>query len=487
MNVNIKLPLPHPKQREILASKSKRKVVCAGRRGGKTTMIASYSVQSFLNGRRVIYGTPVSKQLKDYWGLVKKYLKPLIKSGHIYKNETDKYLRWAHDDDDGPMISAQTAYDADTWRGGHGDVIIYDEYAFMHPSVWEVVGSPMLLDTGGEAWFISTPNRKNHFYANYMRGIDDQDARWQSFRFTSHDNPHLNEDALRELSEDMTEDNFKQEIMALFLDNAGAVFRNIDKAHIAPPTRPNEHKGHMIVAGIDWAKRHDYTVIDLICRDCNQEVSLTRFNKIDYIYQRDKITRIFKEWNVSSGLAELNSIGEPNLEMLIRDSRYDNAHILILYDVNDSMAYVFKNDRLVPDETYGPYNDVVDCSARVPYDVSICRYGKPYTVVNASDSSFVRRLWQEGEYKPGLPITGFNTTATSKPPLIENLVGVVERVEYQFLDEAIPKSEMESYEIKINPQTNRPTYSAPAGVHDDTVIARALAAWLANRYIPASL
>lgn len=407
MKIGITLPSPHASQQHILNNRGKRNVICAGRRAGKTTLLALYTVEQFLAGERIVYGTPVSKQLKQYWTKVKQYLKPLIDCGRLYKNETDKVIMWTHSQgDDSPMVSAQTAYNADTWRGGDGSIIIYDEYAYMHPSVWEVVGIPMLLDTDGEAWFITTPNRKNHFHGLYVRGIDDLDPRWKSFHFTSHDNPYLSDIALNELTEDMTEDNYQQEIMARFLENEGAVFRNVGNAHIALVTTPKEHAGHFLVCGVDWGKRQDYTVISVLCVNCVCEVHLTRFNKIDYTYQRERLVNIMQKWSVRAGLAELNAMGEPNLELL---------------------------------------------------------------------------------QQSGLPIDGFTTTSTSKPPLIENLVRIVENIEYSFLPDKIAQAEMEAYEVKINPMTNRPTYSAPAGVHDDTVIARALAAWKASRYMPAMI
>jgi hypothetical protein len=73
----------------------------------------------------------------------------------------------------------------------------------------------------------------------------------------------------------------------------------------------------------------------------------------------------------------------------------------------------------------------------------------------------------------GLPVYGFATTATSKPPLIENLVLCFEREEGKFIDNAIFTSELEAYEMRLR-QNSRPVFSAPEGVHDDTVIARAL-------------
>jgi len=74
----------------------------------------------------------------------------------------------------------------------------------------------------------------------------------------------------------------------------------------------------------------------------------------------------------------------------------------------------------------------------------------------------------------GLPVRGFQTTASSKPPLIENLALCLEREEVHFLNEPIALAELEAYEVKISANTGRPTYSAPEGMHDDTVIARAL-------------
>lgn len=408
MDIDITLPTPHQKQRLILDSESKRKIVCAGRRAGKTTILSSYSVQKFLMGHRIIYGTPVSKQLSQYWGKIKEYLKPLIQSGHIYKNETEKYIKWMHekDQDSGAIISAQTAYDADTWRGGWGDILIFDEYAFMKPDVWDVVGAPMMLDTNGEAWFISTPNRKNHFHSLYVRGLDRGDERYESFKFTSHDNPYLSQEALEEISEDMTEDDYSQEIMANFLDNEGAVFRNIGACLNAPiDAEPKDHEGHTLVAGIDWGKHKDYTVVSIGCMDCKCEVALDRFNKIDYIYQRDRIGKLLNYWGVADGLAELNSIGEPNLEVLQNE---------------------------------------------------------------------------------GYPLQGFATTHQSKVMIIENQKLVYERTEMQYLNIPIATAEAEAYEMKVN-HLGRPIYNAPSGVHDDTVIARALMTHAITSYQPAFL
>lgn len=76
--------------------------------------------------------------------------------------------------------------------------------------------------------------------------------------------------------------------------------------------------------------------------------------------------------------------------------------------------------------------------------------------------------------RDGLPVVGFQTTAQSKPPLIESLALAFEKGEVRWLDDATARLELESYERKVNPTTGRSSYSAPEGLHDDTVMARAL-------------
>lgn len=77
-------------------------------------------------------------------------------------------------------------------------------------------------------------------------------------------------------------------------------------------------------------------------------------------------------------------------------------------------------------------------------------------------------------HRAGLRVSGFDTTPTSKPPLIENLALALEKAEWQFLPDPVWRAELEAYERIISPATGRSSYSAPSGVHDDTVMARAL-------------
>jgi hypothetical protein len=74
----------------------------------------------------------------------------------------------------------------------------------------------------------------------------------------------------------------------------------------------------------------------------------------------------------------------------------------------------------------------------------------------------------------GLRLAGFETTAQSKSPLIQSLALTLENEPFLFVDDPQGTIELEAYESKRNANTNRITYSAPRGMHDDTVIGRAL-------------
>jgi hypothetical protein len=80
----------------------------------------------------------------------------------------------------------------------------------------------------------------------------------------------------------------------------------------------------------------------------------------------------------------------------------------------------------------------------------------------------------------GLPVRPFMTTAQSKTPLIESLALAFEKEELHIIDDPVVVSELQAYTMRRLP-SGRFAYSAPSGMHDDTVIALALA-WHGHNY-----
>ncbi|RMG77002.1 MAG: hypothetical protein D6711_02625 [Chloroflexi bacterium] len=75
----------------------------------------------------------------------------------------------------------------------------------------------------------------------------------------------------------------------------------------------------------------------------------------------------------------------------------------------------------------------------------------------------------------GLPIFPFTMGGYNKSPLIESLALAFEQGEITIPNDAVLIGELEAYERTINRYTGRSSYAAPLGMHDDMVIALALA------------
>lgn len=226
---------PHPGQQRFIDSPAKRKIIRAGRRGGKTTGIAIWAVQRFLLGRRVLYAAPTADQIGKFWWEVTQALREPLAANVLYKNETGHIVERPNSEN---RIRAKTAWNADTLRGDYADDLILDEWQLMAEETWELVGAPMLMDHNGDAVFIYTPlslaskhrtkaRDPRHAAKLYKKAEADESGRWAAFHFTSHDNPHISKEALAEITFDMTQLAIEQEILAEDKDEApGALWNN---------------------------------------------------------------------------------------------------------------------------------------------------------------------------------------------------------------------------------------------------------------------
>jgi hypothetical protein len=254
---NISLRRPHAIQKQIRDSTAKRKIVRAGRRGGKTVIAATICVDKFIQGYRPLYAAPTSEQLDTWWFEVKRALSELIDASVYKKNETEHTIEKVGTKN---RIKGKTAWDANMLRGDYADYLVLDEFQLMNEATWETVGAPMLLDNDGDAMFIYTPfalhsksltKALDPLYAAklFKKAEEDTSGRWATFHFKSHDNPHISTSALEEITKDMSAISYRQEILAEDVDEApGALWTHklIDSARVS------EHPALVrIVVGVD--------------------------------------------------------------------------------------------------------------------------------------------------------------------------------------------------------------------------------------------
>ena len=98
----------------MIDSLATRKVIVAGRRGGKTTAMAMLAVRGLQEGKRVFYAGPTTEQTDRFWYAVRGYLDNDIQAERLTKSETKRVIEEFNVDENAPRIKCKTAFDADT-------------------------------------------------------------------------------------------------------------------------------------------------------------------------------------------------------------------------------------------------------------------------------------------------------------------------------------------------------------------------------------
>ena len=215
----------------------------------------------------------------------------------------------------GSSIAVRSTHNPDNLRGEGLDLVVLDEAAFMHPRVWSEVVRPMLVTTRGSAIFLSTPFGRNWFYDLFRIGLDPEEPEWQSFHQPTSSNPLISSEELEGIRRITSPHVWQAEYEAQFTDDSGQVFRGIRDAVVAQPI-DKPQAGHHYVAGIDWGRENDYTVIVVMDANTKQVVAMDRFNQIGWRLQRGRLQVMVERWKPDVIWAEANSIGTVNIEAL---------------------------------------------------------------------------------------------------------------------------------------------------------------------------
>ena len=180
--------------------------------------------------------------------------------------------------------------------------------------VWSQAIRPALTDKHGWAILISTPKSFNWFYDMFTR--EKTDERYKSFHYTSHDNPFLTEEELEDLAKDMSEDDFRQEIMAVFITTGGSVFKDFREVlkNVSPTPIPNR----TYVIGVDIGQTQDFTVISVGDMTAGAQVYLERFNQTDWAYIKERIKVNHLKYNHGIVIFDSTGKGEPLYEDLLK-------------------------------------------------------------------------------------------------------------------------------------------------------------------------
>lgn len=242
---------PHSGQRLVHSNKGatgRFRIVCAGRRTGKSTMgghelvphaMEAYYKQSDLdrNAKRMEYwivGPEYSdgeKEFRVLWNDLTKLEFPMDKPGS-YNDVLGGNMHislWQGKF----QVHVKSAKYPDNLVGEALHGVILAEAAKLKPKIWTKYLRPMLSDYRGWALMTSTPEGKNWFYELWQAGQRGDSEHW-SIRMPSWTNDILfplgrQDPEIRSLGAGLTEEMFAQEIAADFTEYTGRVFKNFDE------------------------------------------------------------------------------------------------------------------------------------------------------------------------------------------------------------------------------------------------------------------
>lgn len=251
----------HPTQKIVAQSKARFRVLCCGRRWGKTTEATEEIKACSLHKTvRIAYIAPTYQQAIDIaWESLKKELKPVI----IDINESRLELKVKNLQNEISIIFLRGWEAIEGLRGQAFDLLILDEVAMMRNfwTNWREILRPTLTDRKGESMFISTPKGFNHFYELY--NLEAKDSDYKSFHFTTYHNPHIPVDEIDKAKQELTEDSFAQEYLADFRKTEGLVYKEFNKqVHCYDDTTkiPNPIE---IIGGVDFGFSNPCAVITI--------------------------------------------------------------------------------------------------------------------------------------------------------------------------------------------------------------------------------
>lgn len=418
------LPALHAGQVVVREQAKRFNWLSAGRRWRKTTLLMAIALESAAQGKNIIWGAPVLDQARTGWGEMMRACALMVNEKAFYRNETRLEVILPNFGFGQGSISFRSLDNPDNVRSKTADGVVIDEAGYAAPAAWHEVLRPMLMDTGGWAWIIGTPDGLNWFHDGFEDAPNHDDSMcWQAPTLgvkvengqlvrAPHplENPNIKFDEMFKLWQTTPEDTFKQEYLAEFISDSGAVFRFINEAAKATSQDSAIHS-HIYIIGVDPAQRQDFTVVSVIDATIGELCYLDRFNNLEYLFQLDRIRAVCERFRPE----------------------------MVIFEETGNLA-------------------LVEAAARTQYYHS-----------------------KEGK-NLDIPIYAFKTTNASKVQVIQDLALAFERRSIRILNDRVLKNELLAFN-KEKTDSGVIKYSAPTGKNDDCVMSLAFAWSQAKEYL----
>ncbi len=310
---------PHPAQALIHAAANRRfRVVCTGRRFGKTLFLAGELLD--LGGHRKggTYGwvAPTYNVAERGIEAFREISGGLIS---VVGRGPCKVEFQGPGADEPTRVWFLSADNAEAIRGYGFQGLVIDEAASIHQDVWHYILRPTISQTLGWAIFVSTPKGRNWFYDLFTRGMDPTETDYLSFTFPSKASPFFPASEWEQAKRTLPADVFRQEYMAEFLEDSAGVFRGIEGCLEVKGQKPEVRPEcvRSVVVGCDVAKHTDWTVLIAMDAETGRCFAMQRFNQLDWPIQKERIVGFARRYR-GRVILDATGVGDPIYDDLKR-------------------------------------------------------------------------------------------------------------------------------------------------------------------------
>jgi hypothetical protein len=324
---------PHDGQRLIHTSNARFKLIAAGSRWGKDRCSAMEFIYKFAymlsedRGPELVptvhawIVAPIMKLARQVWNELKAYFP---KEWILQIWESDQMIETKG----GGLIEIRSADDPNMLVGVGLDMVWITEAARIMrlDEVWTNIEMRLMSPgrgpngNGGVAIINSTPTG-NAFYETMFRwgqkGDPIYDRSWESWRFSSWDNPYLakkDKKYLESVKKRFPDRIYRQEVLAEFLEDGSSVFPGVDNCATYDGSSEPE-PGEQYVIGYDPARSVDFSGVAI--RNSRGEcVRVLQWTGKPWTRQMDEIAYLSNHYNHAPVIIDRTGIGDALPEAL---------------------------------------------------------------------------------------------------------------------------------------------------------------------------
>lgn len=317
--ITLNFPNLTAKQREMLNSPARTLWVGAGTKTGKSAAAHAWIASGILQGHGCAWCGPWSSQTTKSYLKIKEILQPFIDAKLVSANDSksqfkSRFNRGFFEPFTGENPQAIFGDGIKRFVIDEASRQTYDTFEAARTTTAATRGDIRVLfnvDHGSANWAVKKLLETKELEPEQLarKSVD-------YMQFTTFDGGIVDVDEIERARGDMSEVMWRALYLAEIPASDLVLFKNLAEIFRGQPAPAGPQTDHRYCAGIDVARKHDYTSISVFDVTDQKLVYRTRFNEISWTLQYARLKAIYDAWHCSCALVDETGLGDPILEEL---------------------------------------------------------------------------------------------------------------------------------------------------------------------------